>query len=169
MGCCYCVHHGCPCGNFTHPKKECNCTVPMIQRYLGKISGPLLDRIDIHLEVAPLNYEELSGSGAYESSREIKKRVLKARDVQTERYKGPNCNALLAPREIQEHCRLTEEAKEIFKLAILELNFSGRAYHKILKLARTIADIAEKDLIDAESLSEAIGYRSLDRRTWLSF
>jgi len=159
----------CPCGNFTHPKKECNCTVPMIQRYLGKISGPLLDRIDIHLEVSPLNYEELSGSRTYESSKEIKKRVLKAREVQTKRYNGPNCNALLSPRKIQAYCRLTDEAKEILKLAILELNFSGRAYHKILKLARTIADIAEKDLIDAESISEAIGYRSLDRRTWLSF
>ncbi len=160
----------CPCGNFTHPKKECNCTVPMIQRYLSKVSGPLLDRIDIHLEVPPLNYEELSENRAYESSREIKKRVLNARETQARRYNnGSIYNALLSPRTIREHCRLTAEAKEILKLAILELNFSGRAYDKILKLARTIADIAEKDLIDAESVSEAIGYRSLDRRTWLSF
>ena len=142
----------------------------MIQRYLSKISGPLLDRIDIHLEVPPLNYEALMEKRDYESSREIKKRVLKAREIQKKRYNdSSNCyNALLTPKEIQKYCKLTDEAKELLKLAILELNFSGRAYDKILKLARTIADMAEKDKIDSECISEAIGYRSLDRRTWLS-
>jgi magnesium chelatase family protein len=120
----------CPCGFLTHPKKECHCTIPMIQRYLSRISGPLLDRIDMHLEVPPLNYGELTEKREYESSKEIKKRLL--------------------------------------KLAILELNFSGRAYDKILKLGRTIADLGEKDEIDAESIAEAISYRSLDRHLWLS-
>ena len=160
----------CPCGNFTHPKKECNCTVPMIQRYLGKISGPLLDRIDMHLEVPPLNYNELSEDNHSESSRKIRSRVVQARETQKKRYnKDHICNALLNPRQIQDHCILTDEAKEIFKLAILELNFSGRAYDKILKLGRTIADMDGGDLIDADSIAEAIGYRSLDRRMWLSF
>lgn len=161
----------CPCGYLTHPKKECHCTVPMIQRYLSKISGPLLDRIDIHLEVPPLNYEELSGSNiSYESSKDIKKRVLKARAVQRRRYnnKSYNCNAILTPREIRDYCKLTDEARELLKLAILELNFSGRAYDKILKLGRTIADMAEKGEIDEECISEAISYRSLDRRMWFS-
>lgn len=159
----------CPCGNLTHPKKECHCTIPMIQRYLSKISGPLLDRIDMHLEVPPLNYEELSKDMEYEPSKEIKKRVLKARRIQKARYNQRDiCNALLNPKEIQKHCKLTDEAKEILKLAILELNFSGRAYDKILKLSRTIADLEEKKDIDAECISEAIGYRSLDRRMWLS-
>ena len=159
----------CPCGYLTHPKKECHCTVPMIQRYLSKISGPLLDRIDMHLEVPPLNYGELSEDKNYESSKEIKKRVVQARNIQKRRYKNCKYNALLTPREIRKHCELTSEAKDLLKLAIAELNFSGRAYDKILKLSRTIADLAEKENINAECISEAISYRSLDRRTWLSF
>lgn len=159
----------CPCGYFTHPKKECHCTVPMIQRYLSRVSGPLLDRIDMHLAVPPLNYEELSGDRPYESSKEIKKRVLRARNIQKKRYNGSDSyNALLTPKKIQKYCKLTDEAKELLKLAIVELNFSGRAYDKILKLARTIADMVEKEDIDAECIAEAISYRSLDRRMWLS-
>lgn len=158
----------CPCGFLTHPKKECHCTAPMIQRYLSKISGPLLDRIDMHLEVPPLNYEELTGNGKiYESSKEIRKRVLKARAIQKKRCKRSyNYNALLAPNEIKTYCKLTDEARELLKLAIVELNFSGRVYDKILKLGRTIADMAEKEEIDAECISEAIGYRTLDRNYW---
>jgi len=161
----------CPCGYFTHPKKECHCTAPMIQRYLSKVSGPLLDRIDIHLEVSPLNYEELSGDKHYESSKEIKKRVLQARKTQKRRYGSAahDCNARLSPREIKKHCGLTDEAKDLLKLAIVELNFSGRAYDKILKLSRTIADLDKKSDIDASCISEAITYRALDRRMWLSF
>ncbi len=162
----------CPCGHLTHPRKECHCTVPMIQRYLAKISGPLLDRIDIHLEVPPLNYKELSGDDeCAESSKEIKKRVLEARKIQKRRYgnKKFGCNALLTPKEIRKYCELTEDAKDLFKLAIVELSFSGRAYDKILKLSRTIADLDKKEAIDAVCISEAISYRSLDRRLWLSY
>jgi magnesium chelatase family protein len=158
----------CPCGYLTHPKKECHCTVPMIQRYLSKISGPLLDRIDIHLEVPPLNYEELSLKRNYESSKEIKNRVMKARTMQKRRYRNSKYNALLTPKEIRKYCKLIDEAEELLKLAIVELSFSGRAYDKILKLARTIADMAEKEDINAECIAEAISYRSLDRRSWLS-
>ena len=142
----------------------------MIQRYISKISGPLLDRIDIHLEVPPLNYEELMDEKISESSKDIKRRVLKAKEIQKKRYNNSSYsyNALLTPKEIKKHCKLTDEAKELLKLAIAELNFSGRAYDKVLKLALTIADLAEKDVIDSECISEAISYRSLDRRMWLS-
>lgn len=160
----------CPCGYFGHPKKECHCTVPMIQRYVSKISGPLLDRIDIHLEVPPLNYKQLSENKVVETSAEIKKRVVRARGIQNKRCKNKiqRINALLTPREIQKYCALTDEAKELLKLAIAELNLSGRAYDKVLKIARTIADLAEEPEISANHISEAIGCRSLDRRMWLS-
>jgi magnesium chelatase family protein len=160
----------CPCGYFTHPKKECRCTIPMIQRYLTKVSGPLLDRIDIHLDVPPLSYEELSTEKQHESSKEIKKRVIKAREVQKKRYKNSKYqyNAFLASKDIQRYCGLDNEAKELLRLAITELNFSGRAYDKILKLSRTIADLAGESNINVAHVSEAISYRSLDRRMWLS-
>ncbi|MBU4488447.1 MAG: ATP-binding protein, partial [Candidatus Omnitrophica bacterium] len=161
----------CVCGYFGHPKKECHCTVPMIQRYISKISGPLLDRIDIHLEVPPLNYKQLSENKAAETSRDIKKRVIRARAIQNKRYKNKiqRVNALLTPREMQKHCTLTNEARELLKLAITELNLSGRAYDKVLKIARTITDLAGEVEIGASHIAEAIGYRSLDRRMWLSF
>lgn len=160
----------CPCGYLTHPKKECHCTVPMIQRYLSKVSGPLLDRIGMHLEVPPLNYEELTETRTYESSKDIRNRVMKARHIQRKRYgkEGHRCNALLTPKEIQKYCELSNEAKNLLKLAVVELNFSGRAYDKILKLSRTIADLGGESEITAVHISEAIGYRSLDRRMWLS-
>jgi len=160
----------CLCGYFGHPKKECHCTVPMIQRYISKISGPLLDRIDIHLEVPPLNYKQLSENKVAETSRDIKKRVVRARGIQNKRYKNKiqRVNALLTPREMQKHCTLTNEARELLKLAIAELNLSGRAYDKVLKISRTIADLAGETEINATHLAEAIGYRSLDRRMWLS-
>ncbi len=160
----------CVCGYFGHPKKECHCTVPMIQRYISKISGPLLDRIDIHLEVPPLNYKQLSENKVTEASRDIKKRVVRARGIQNKRYKNKiqRVNALLTPKEMQKHCTLTNEARELLKLAIAELNLSGRAYDKVLKIARTIADLADEVEINAGHIAEAIGYRSLDRRMWLS-
>ena len=160
----------CVCGYFGHPKKECHCTVPMIQRYISKISGPLLDRIDIHLEVPPLNYKQLSENKVAETSRDIKKRVVRARGIQNKRYKNKTqrVNALLTPKEMQKYCALTNEARELLKLAIAELNLSGRAYDKVLKIARTIADLAGETEIGASHIAEAIGYRSLDRRMWLS-
>jgi len=159
----------CPCGFLTHPKKECHCTIPMVQRYLSRISGPLLDRIDIHLEVPALDYDDLSKPKNCESSKDIKIKVARARGRQKRRYRNKryNINALLSPEEIYRHCGLTKEAEDLFRLAVTEMNFSARAYDKILKLSRTIADIDGKEEADADSIAEAIGYRSLDRRVWV--
>ncbi len=159
----------CPCGFLTHPTKECNCTPPQIQRYLNKISGPLLDRIDIQIEVAPLKYSQLTEKNNCETSSEIKKRVMAAKKIQKVRYKssGITQNAQLSPKYMDEFCQLTEEASNLLKLAIGELSLSARAYDKIRKVARTIADMEEKELIEAAHISEAIGYRSLDRKLWL--
>lgn len=158
----------CPCGYFTDPKRECRCTPTQIQKYLSKISGPLLDRIDIHLEVPRLNYEQLSKKAASETSARIKERVNKARDIQKQRYKkdGFSFNAFLESKEIETYCSLDREANELLKMAILELGLSARAYDKVLKVARTIADLEEKETIEASHISEAIGYRSLDRNLW---
>lgn len=158
----------CPCGYFTDPKRECRCTPTQIQRYLSKISGPLLDRIDIHLEVPRLNYEQLTKKAAAETSAEIKKRVDKARIIQKQRYKKDDFsfNAFLGPKETEKYCRISDEGSELLKMAILELGLSARAYDKILKVARTIADLEAKEVIEATHISEAISYRSLDRNLW---
>ena len=158
----------CPCGYFTDPKKECHCTPHQIQRYLSKISGPLLDRIDIHLNVPRLNYEELSGRRKGDPSAVIRGRVNKARKIQEKRYKndGMIFNAHLESKELEKYCALDKEGEELLKMAILELGISARAYDKILKVARTIADLEEKDTIEASHISEAISYRSLDRDFW---
>ncbi len=155
----------CPCGYFTDPKKECHCAPPAIQRYLSKVSGPLLDRIDIHLEVPSLRYKELSNKSRGESSADIKKRVDKARKMQEHRYKGLNifCNAHLSSKHLEQFCRIDKEAEELLKLAILELGLSARGYDKVLKISRTVADLAGAETISAEHISEAINYRSLDR------
>ncbi|MCX5716323.1 MAG: YifB family Mg chelatase-like AAA ATPase [Candidatus Omnitrophica bacterium] len=158
----------CPCGFFTDPKKECRCTPNQIQKYISKISGPLLDRIDIHLEVPRLNYEQLTKKAAAETSARIKIRVDQARKLQKERYKkyAFSSNALLGPKETEEYCRVNAEGQELLKMAILELGLSARAYDKVLKVARTIADLDEKEDIEAHHISEAIGYRGLDRQLW---
>jgi len=159
----------CPCGYFTDPKKECHCTPPQIQRYLSKVSGPLLDRIDIHLEVPRLKYEDLSKKRCGEKSSDIQKRVNTAREIQMKRYKGQGklFNAHLESRYIEQFCITDKDAQELLKMAILELGISARAYDKILKVARTIADMDGKELIEAYHISEAIGYRNLDRNLWL--
>lgn len=171
----------CPCGYFTDPKKNCHCTPYQIQRYLSKISGPLLDRIDIHLNVPRLNYEELSGRRKGDSSEVIRERVNKASKIQEKRYKkvcsrGFNLgesssllyfNAHLESKELEKYCALDKEGEELLKMAILELGISARAYDKILKVARTIADLEEKETIEAPHISEAISYRSLDRDFWM--
>lgn len=158
----------CPCGYFTDPKRECHCTPFQIQSYLSKISGPLLDRIDMHLEVPRLKYEHLTDKRRGEPSEEIRKRVDKAREIQRSRYKndGVLFNAHLESRELEKYSVLDREAEELLKLAILELGISARAYDKILKVSRTIADMDGKDVIEAHHVSEAIGYRSLDRNLW---
>jgi magnesium chelatase family protein len=158
----------CPCGYFTDPKRECHCTPYQIQRYLSKISGPLLDRIDIHLEVPRLKYENFTDKRHGQSSEVIREGVEKARYIQKQRYKddGILFNSHLESKEIEKYCQLTNEAEELLKMAILELGISARAYDKILKVSRTIADLDGKDIIEAHHISEAISYRSLDRNLW---
>jgi len=158
----------CPCGYFTDPKRECHCSPIQIQNYLSKISGPLLDRIDIHLEVPRLKFEHLTDKRRGEPSSDIQRRVDKAREIQKSRYKndGIYFNAHLESKLLESHCVLDNEGEELLKLAILELGISARAYDKILKVSRTIADLDGKNVIEAHHISEAISYRSLDRNLW---
>lgn len=161
----------CPCGYFTDPHKRCRCTSHQIQQYLSKISGPLLDRIDIHLEVPRLNYQELSKQRTGEHSKDIKKRVLKVRKIQKERFKKKKdlapYNAQMTSKELENFCVMSAEAEELLKSAILELGISARAYDKILKISRTIADMDLSERIETHHLSEAVGYRCLDRSLWV--
>ncbi|HMP72511.1 MAG TPA: YifB family Mg chelatase-like AAA ATPase [Kiritimatiellia bacterium] len=157
----------CPCGYEGDVKRECHCTPAQKQRYKAKISGPLLDRIDIHVEVPAVKYEQLSSLATGESSEAIRKRVLKARAIQQKRFagiQGVNCNAQMRSRDLQAFCLMEDSAREVLKQAMLELNFSARAYDRILKVARTIADLAESEILALEHLSEAIQYRTLDRQ-----
>jgi len=158
----------CPCGFLTDPKKQCRCNPMQIQRYLTKVSGPLLDRIDIHLEVAPLRYEELRRVRRGENSEEIRRRVEIAQDIQRKRYEesGILFNSHLETKAIEKFCILSDGATSILKSAILELGISARGYDKILKISRTIADLGGKEIIQEEDISEAIGYRCLDRNYW---
>ncbi len=161
----------CPCGYFTDPHKKCQCTSHQIQRYLSKVSGPLLDRIDIHLEVPRLNYDQLSSRRTGEHSATIKKRVLQNRNLQEERFKHKPAhsayNAYMISKEMEKHCTLSAEAEELLKTAILELGISARAYDKILKISRTIADMEGSNTIESHHISEAVGYRCLDRNLWV--
>ncbi|NOX97685.1 MAG: YifB family Mg chelatase-like AAA ATPase [Nitrospirae bacterium] len=154
----------CPCGHLGD-EVECHCTSYQIQRYRSRISGPLLDRIDIHIETPALKYKELAGEQLGESSEKVRKRVTGARDIQEKRFKGEKIygNAYMNQKQMRRYCRLDDEGKELLKMAMSELGISARAYDKILKVARTIADLAASEDIQAEHLSEAIQYRSLDR------
>jgi len=159
----------CPCGYFTDPYHECRCTPTAIQRYHSKISGPLLDRIDIHIEVPALKYDELKSTAAGESSFDIRNRVNKAREVQLARYKGKKkiyCNAHLGSKDIRKHCAIDDEAQSLLKAAIERFGLSARAYDKVLKVARTIADLEGVDDIKTQHIAEAIQYRSLDKNVW---
>jgi len=160
-----CAMNPCPCGYFTDPKKTCRCNPNKITSYMGKISGPLLDRIDIHIELPSLKYRELTDTEDTEPSSEIKGRVEKTRTAQRERLKteGIFCNAQMDTRLIKKYCLLNAEAKELLRMAMTELGLSARAYDKILKVSRTIADLAGSENIQAGHISEAIQYRSLDR------
>ncbi|MCX7716050.1 MAG: YifB family Mg chelatase-like AAA ATPase [Endomicrobia bacterium] len=155
----------CPCGYYGHPKRECICSPYQIQKYISKISGPLLDRIDIQIEVPPVDVDELTDTAQTESSEMIRKRVEKARQIQYERYIKNKIftNSQLTTKSIKEFCPMTEEAKKLLKLSIEKFNLSARAYDRIIKVARTIADMDGKDVIAIEHISEAIQYRSLDR------
>lgn len=156
----------CPCGYSTDPKKECNCSSFRIKHYMSKISGPLLDRIDIQLEVPRLKVNEITGRERGEDSAAIRLRVERARDRQRERYRseGISVNADLDAAKVEKYCRPTDEAEKLLRLAITELGFSARAYHKSLKLARTIADLEGEETVNAAHVAEAIHYRTLDRQ-----
>ena len=158
----------CPCGYYGSKDKECTCSQAEIARYMGKISGPLLDRIDIQIEVTPVKYQKLENEGEIEKSEAIKERVNKARKIQVERYKdyGIYSNAELTPNLTKEYCKLEDISKKIMQNAFEKLGLSARAYQRILKVARTIADLDEKENIESKHIAEAIQYRSLDRKYW---
>lgn len=159
----------CPCGNFGDPVKVCSCSPYQVQRYMSRLSGPLLDRIDIHIEVPALQLSELTKPGpSGETSKCIKERVQRARDFQKERFKGTkiHCNAQMGSKEIKKHCQLDKQGEDLLKVAITRLGLSARAYDRILKVARTIADLVLSEVMKAEHISEAIQYRSLDRGLW---
>jgi magnesium chelatase family protein len=161
----------CPCGYYNHPDKECTCSPVMVQRYLNKISGPLLDRIDLHVEVTPVSFNELTGNNASrtESSAAIRERVLKARELQAARFvshPGIYANAQMGSKLLKEVCVISQVGANLLKTAMERLNLSARAYDRILKVSRTIADLDGKDEIRPEHLAEAIQYRSLDREGW---
>ena len=159
----------CPCGFYNHPERECTCPPGAVQKYLNKISGPLLDRIDLHVEVTPVAFSELSSSKSQEKSSSIRDRVIKAREVQAERYKnhpGIYCNAQMSSKMLKEICVIDKVGQNLLKAAMEKLNLSARAYDRILKVARTIADLSQSDDIKPEHLAEAIQYRSLDREGW---
>lgn len=159
----------CPCGFYNHPEKECTCPPGAVQKYLNKISGPLLDRIDLHVEVTPVAFSELSSVHKSEKSEAIRERVIKAMERQSERYKdnpGVYCNAQMSSKMLKEICVITQAGSNLLKVAMERLNLSARAYDRILKVSRTIADLAGTDDIKVEHLAEAIQYRSLDREGW---
>ena len=159
----------CPCGFYNHPEKDCVCSSGVVQKYLNRISGPLLDRIDIHIEVVPVPFDKLSELRPAESSENVRYRVIKARKVQMERFndhEGIHCNAQLTPALMREHCSISAEGNQLLKNAMEKLGLSARAYDRILKVSRTIADLEESPDIEPHHLAEAINYRSLDRDSW---
>lgn len=159
----------CPCGYYNHPTQECTCQPGSVEKYLNKISGPLLDRIDLHVEVVPVPFEELSKHNTGENSKTVRERVIKARKIQTERFADvPNVhsNAQMTTKLIQRYCHLDEKCSLLLKNAMEKLDLSARAYDRILKVARTIADLDASENIETQHLAEAIQYRSLDRENW---
>jgi magnesium chelatase family protein len=159
------VPHGCPCGFYTDPNRECTCTMPQILRYQSKISGPLMDRIDIHVEVPAVKYRDLTGEVSGEDSEAIKNRVNRARGVQRERFTGKkiHANAQMTPRHLKKYCQIEEASKTLLGKAIDKFGLSARAYTRILKIARTIADLEGVEDIATHHISESIQYRSLGR------
>lgn len=159
----------CPCGYYNHPERSCHCAPGQVQQYLNRVSGPLLDRIDLHVEVTPVTYSDLSSTQTGETSTTIRERVMRARQIQQERFhRHPqkNANATMQGKTIQQHCRLNEASTKLLQVAMDKLNLSARAYDRIRKVARTIADLEEKQNIETQHVAEAIQYRSLDRENW---
>lgn len=158
----------CPCGYYNHPDRDCSCGSNNVQRYLNKISGPLLDRIDLHVEVTPVNYEDLANDMPKEGSAEIRSRVIKARSIQQDRYteSGFHSNAEIGSKQIRQYCKITNDSAAVLKKAMNNFGFSARAYDRILKVARTIADLDFSPDIEVKHIAEAIQYRSLDRENW---
>lgn len=158
----------CPCGYFGHPTRKCTCPKGAPARYLSKVSGPLLDRLDIHIEVPPVDFAQLSSNEAGEPSAEIRKRVNAARAIQNERFKGTGvtCNAKMSPALTRKYCVMTDDAARILEISFEKLGLSARAYDKILRVARTVADLDNSELIKKPHILEAIQYRSLDRKFW---
>ena len=159
----------CPCGYYNHPDKECTCKPGMVQQYLNRISGPLMDRIDLHVEVVPVAYKDLSSKSCGEPSAVVRERVIKARKIQEERYRdypAIHANAQMNTQLIQKYCDLDEACRALLKTAMNRLGLSARAYDRILKVSRTIADLAASENIQTDHLAEAINYRSLDRDNW---
>ena len=159
----------CPCGHLNDPTRACVCAPPQVQRYLARISGPLLDRIDLHVEVTPVPFEELNRRASGEPSEAVRERVVAARGIQAARFAADaevHCNAQMSTRLVRRHCALDEAGQSLMKMALARLGLSARAYDRILKVSRTIADLARAERIGTEHLSEAIQYRSLDRGWW---
>jgi len=158
----------CPCGYYNHPDRECTCGSNVVQRYLNKVSGPLLDRIDLHVEVTPVNYDDLANDMPKEGSAGIRNRVVEARKLQIGRFDSSDVysNSEMSSKHIRQHCKLDRKSAEILKRAMNNLGFSARAYDRILKVARTIADLEKAADIGVNHIAEAIQYRSLDRENW---
>lgn len=159
----------CPCGYYNHPTHPCVCTETQVRKYLGKVSGPLLDRIDLQIEILPLSFEEVSRTQVSEPSSVIRERVLKARQIQEKRfenYPSVHCNAQMTPALMREHCQLDDKALALIKKAMTKLDLSARAYDRILRVSRTIADYEGQPNITSTHIAEAIGYRNLDRGSW---
>ena len=160
----------CPCGYYGHPGRKCICSKHQVEHYLNKISGPLLDRFDIHLEVAPVEFADLSSAEKEEPSASIRQRVQAARDIQNKRYEGTGitCNARITPEIIHEVCAMTDAAEKMLEGIFDKMGLSARAYEKILKVARTVADMDGAEVIDKAHIAQAVQYRSLDRKYWKS-
>ena len=158
----------CPCGYRNDPRRECHCSIPQIERYMAKISGPLLDRIDLHIEVPAVPFKELNATQAGTSSAVMREQVLAARSLQTARFAKSRVrtNAQMTSRQIREHCQLGDAATNLLRGSIQETGLSARAHDKILRVARTIADLDGRSDISAEHVSEAVNYRLLDRQFW---
>ncbi len=158
----------CPCGFFGHPTRSCTCSPKLVNKYLSRVSGPMLDRLDLHIEVPPVDYESLNSNGNEETSAQIRARVNKAREIQNKRYKGTGitCNARLTPSLLKKYCVMSEDASQLLRSSFEAMAMSARAYDRLLKVARTIADLEESENIGMFHIAQAIQFRSLDRKYW---